>query len=61
MTNSHFTPLVCQTGDGDNATWSRLLQQVQKTVSEEKMSQMVDTELHFKAVLSLPLGTHHDT
>ena len=59
--DSAFTSLVCQAGDDNNTTWSRLLQQVEETVGEEEMTQVVDTKLHFKAVLRLPLWTHIDT
>lgn len=56
-----FTFFVCQAGDNDHATWSRLLEQIEKTVGEEKVSQVVHTKLHFKAILSLPFRAHHDT
>ena len=49
--------LVKLRGNDDDATGSRSLQEVQQEVSEEEVTQVIDTELHLKTILCLSVGT----
>lgn len=49
-----------QAGHIDHTAGAGLLQQVQQTVGQKEVAQVVHPELHLKAVHGLPFWTHHD-